>query len=41
MWAGVRLAPGFVMVYGPRDEAEVDVVAGIVEASHRYAHGRL
>lgn len=41
MWAGVRLAPGFVMVYGPRDEAELDVVAGIVEASHRYAHGRL
>jgi hypothetical protein len=28
------------MVYGPRDEAELDVVAGIVEASHEYAHGR-
>lgn len=41
MWAGVRLSPGFLMVYGPRDEAEVDVVAGIVEASYRYAHGLL
>ncbi|QIK75007.1 luciferase family protein [Nocardioides piscis] len=41
MWAGVRLSPGFLMVYGPRDEAELDVVAGIVEASHRHAFGRL
>lgn len=41
MLAGVRLSPGFVMVYGPRDEAEVDVVAGIVAASHRLAHGVL
>lgn len=40
MWAGVRLAPGFVLVYGPRDEDELDVVTGIVEASYRYAHGR-
>ena len=38
--AGVRLTPGFVMVYGPRDEAELDVVAGIVEASYEYADGR-
>nr|WP_257957021.1 luciferase family protein [Nocardioides sp. B-3] len=41
MWAGVRLSPGFLMVYGPRDEAELEVVAGIVEASYRYALGQL
>ena len=41
MWAGVRLSPGFLMVYGPRDEAELDVVTGIVEASYRYALGLL
>ena len=40
MWAGVRLSPGFLMVYGPRDEAELAVVTGIVEASYRFAHGR-
>lgn len=39
--AGVRLTPGFVMVYGPRDEAELEVVAAVVEASHAYAHGRI
>ena len=39
MLAGIRLSPGFVLVYGPRTEAEVDVVAGIVEASHRFALG--
>ena len=26
-----------VMVYAPRDDAELDVVAGLVEASHRFA----
>jgi phospholipase/carboxylesterase len=39
MLAGIRLSPGFVLVYGPRTEAEVEVVAGIVEASHRFALG--
>jgi phospholipase/carboxylesterase len=39
MLAGIRLAPGFVLVYGPRTEAEVDVVAGIFEASHQFALG--
>lgn len=28
-----------VMVFAPRDDAEVDVVAGLVEASYRYATG--
>lgn len=39
--AGIRLARGMVMVYGPRDADELEVVAGIVEASHRYATGAL
>ena len=38
-WAGSRLTPGFTMVFGPRDPAELDIVAGIVEASHAYASG--
>jgi phospholipase/carboxylesterase len=39
--AGVRLARGMVMIYGPRDTAELDVVTGIVQASHAYATGTL
>jgi phospholipase/carboxylesterase len=39
--AGIRLARGMVMVYGPRNDAELDVVAGIVETSHAYATGTL
>ena len=39
MLAGIRLSPGFVLVYGPRTEAELEVVAGLVEASHRFALG--
>ena len=35
--AGVRVSPGMVLVYGPRDEAEVEIVAGIAAASHHYA----
>lgn len=38
--AGVRLSSGMVLVYGPRDAAEVEIVAGIAAASHRYATGR-
>lgn len=37
MWAGTRLSPGFVMVFGPRDEAELEVVFGIVAASYASA----
>ena len=34
------LIPGAaLMIYGPRDEAELDVVWQIVEASHRFARG--
>jgi phospholipase/carboxylesterase len=39
MWAGTRLSPGFMMVYGPRDEDELTTVLGIVAASHAYATG--
>lgn len=41
MWAGTRLSPGFMMVYGPRDEDELATVLGIVTASHAYATGTL
>jgi phospholipase/carboxylesterase len=40
MLAGIRLARGMVLVFGPRDATELDVVAGIVGASHAYATGR-
>ncbi|HSE55990.1 MAG TPA: phospholipase [Nocardioidaceae bacterium] len=41
MWAGTRLSPGFMLVYGPRDEDELATVLGIVTASHAYATGTL
>ncbi|GAA3250004.1 hypothetical protein GCM10017691_61490 [Pseudonocardia petroleophila] len=37
--AGVRVHSGTVLVPGPRDAGEVDVVAGIVAAAHRHATG--
>lgn len=37
--AGVRLTPGMVMVYGPRNEPELEIVAGIVATAHSYAAG--
>lgn len=36
-WAGTRLTPGFVMVFGPRDADELEIVAGVLSASHDYA----
>ncbi len=39
MHAGTRKSSGFVLVYGPRTAAELEVVVGIVAASHRYAAG--
>jgi phospholipase/carboxylesterase len=38
--AGLRLSPGMVMIFGPRDVAELAVVTAIVSASHAYASGR-
>lgn len=37
--AGVRLARGMVMIYGPRDTTELAIVTGILKASHAYATG--
>jgi len=39
--AGNRLSPGFVMVYGPRDEQELETVVAIVAASRDFAGGNL
>jgi phospholipase/carboxylesterase len=39
--AGVRLTPGMVMLYGPRDTGELDTVAGVVATSHAWATGQL
>ncbi|WP_030166069.1 MULTISPECIES: luciferase family protein [Actinomycetes] len=38
-WAGSRLAAGFVMIFGPRDENELAFVEGIVATSHAVAAG--
>jgi hypothetical protein len=37
--AGVRLTPGMVMLFGPRDADELEIVTGVV-ASHAWATGR-
>ncbi|RYV49643.1 luciferase family protein [Pengzhenrongella frigida] len=37
MWAGTRLSPGFMLIYGPRDHDELATVRGIVAASHAHA----
>jgi phospholipase/carboxylesterase len=37
--AGLRVSAGMVLVPGPRTAAELDVVAGIAAAAHRYAAG--
>lgn len=37
--AGLRVGSGTVLVPGPRTAAELDVVAGIAAAAHRYAAG--
>jgi phospholipase/carboxylesterase len=39
--AGIRLTPGMVMIFGPRDATELETVTGIVSASHSYAAGHL
>jgi phospholipase/carboxylesterase len=37
--AGLRLAAGMVMIFGPRDAVELEIVTAIVCASHTYATG--
>lgn len=39
--AGVRLTPGMLMLFGPRDVTEVETVVGVVTTSHGWASGRL
>ena len=39
--AGVRLTPGMVMLFGPRDAAELETVVGVVATAHDWAIGRL
>ena len=39
--AGVRLTPGMVMLFGPRDPAELETVVGVVTSSHDWASGQL
>ncbi|MCU1591220.1 MAG: phospholipase/Carboxylesterase [Frankiales bacterium] len=39
--AGLRVTPGMVMVFGPRDEDELEVVAAVVATSHAWATGAL
>jgi len=39
--AGVRLTPGMVMLFGPRDATELETVVGIVATSHAWAAGQL
>ncbi len=38
---GVRLPPGMVLLFGPRDAAEVETVVGVVTTSHAWASGQL
>jgi hypothetical protein len=38
--AGIRLTPGMVLVYGPRDMAELDVVTAIAATSRAWAAGQ-
>lgn len=39
--AGVRLTPGMVMLFGPRDANELEMAFGIVATSHAWAAGQL
>jgi phospholipase/carboxylesterase len=39
--AGVRLSPGMVMLFGPRDPAELETVVGVVTSSHAWASGQV
>jgi phospholipase/carboxylesterase len=38
--AGLRLAPGMVMLFGPRDEDELATVTAVLDEAHAFATGR-
>jgi phospholipase/carboxylesterase len=35
-WGGTRLAPGFVMPFGPRSSEELETVVGVVRTAHAF-----
>ena len=39
--AGIRVTPGMVMLFGPRDDEELEVVSNVVATSHAWASGTL
>lgn len=39
--AGIRVTPGMVLVFGPRDDEELDIVTSVVATSHGWASGTL
>ena len=39
--AGVRLTPGMVMLFGPRNPAELETVLGLITSSHAWASGQI
>lgn len=34
-----RMPPTLVLVFGPRDDAELDVIMGLIDASYQFARG--
>jgi phospholipase/carboxylesterase len=38
--AGVRLAPGMVLLFGPRDEQELATVTAVLDEAHAFATGK-
>lgn len=40
MWAGTRFSDGFALIYGPRNDDEIEIINAIVEASHDFATGQ-
>ena len=39
--AGIRVTPGMVLLFGPRDDEELEVVSSVVATSHAWASGTL
>jgi len=35
-----RAPPSLVMVFGPRDQGELEVILGLIDASYKFARGR-
>jgi phospholipase/carboxylesterase len=39
--AGARFTPGMVMLFGPRDDAELETVVAVVTTGYAWASGQL